>query len=378
MDSRSWRQYSTCVALRLPEVWAFRCYSTGAARACITLTWVAVCADLMEKFSRLAEEGEGDAVPLDRRIRQARGRTDAQAIQTMQEIERTILDEAEKLDLMDPIEKRDLERLREDRNLCAHPSLRPLGEFHDPSLQYARTHLAAALDSLLTHPPSQGRKALDRFRTHVIDPYFTGDSSYLTHAFFDSVKVTTRRRIIDLAVKHAVLELGEVPNPPGARMLADRMAACVVAFAVRDRNLVFEAMKKAAERLRDIPADAMIRTIGRLGQLDIFWQSVGEPMRGLFGSLIAVIPDPAFRGQIDYDNAMVLSLASIESVVDLVPQLKARFDRLSTGHKAYVIGHRPNGHFASLAPQLLRDAASWRKPSTSRALRSFRVAGFSP
>lgn len=37
---------------------AHRCYMSGAARASIALTWVAVCADLIEKFSRLAEDGE--------------------------------------------------------------------------------------------------------------------------------------------------------------------------------------------------------------------------------------------------------------------------------------------------------------------------------
>jgi hypothetical protein len=75
--------------------------------------------------------------------------------------------------------------------------------------------LAVALDALVTHPPSQGRKVIDRFRAYLIDQSFTGSSEYLTHAFFDNVKAITRRQIVDLPVKHAVLEL-DAPDPPGS------------------------------------------------------------------------------------------------------------------------------------------------------------------
>jgi uncharacterized protein (UPF0335 family) len=147
---------------------AYRCYASGAARASITLTWVAVCADLIEKVNRLAEDDETAAAELAVKIEDARNRgVDARAIQAMQEAERTILDKAAELELIDAIGQRELERLREDRHLCAHPSLRPLGEFYEPRIEYARAHLAVALEVVLTHPPSQGRKVIDRFKAHV-------------------------------------------------------------------------------------------------------------------------------------------------------------------------------------------------------------------
>jgi hypothetical protein len=40
---------------------AWRCYGAGAQRAAITLTWVAVCADLTAKIFHLADDGDGAA-----------------------------------------------------------------------------------------------------------------------------------------------------------------------------------------------------------------------------------------------------------------------------------------------------------------------------
>ncbi|WP_328435421.1 hypothetical protein [Streptomyces sp. NBC_00425] len=69
------------------------------------------------KLYQLAEDGEGDAALVVKRIDDARGRPDREAVRTMLDVENTILDVAEKLDLIDFVQKRELERLKEDRNL---------------------------------------------------------------------------------------------------------------------------------------------------------------------------------------------------------------------------------------------------------------------
>lgn len=339
---------------------AFRCYSTGAARACIALTWIAVCADLIEKINRLAEDGEAQATALANKIEGARGRTDPPAIQIMQDIEKTVLDAATELDLLDAVEKRELARLREDRNLCAHPSLRPLGELYEPSLEYARAHLAVALSALLTHPPSQGRKAMERFRAHIIDPSFSGSSEYLIHVFFDNVKASTRRQIVQVAVKHAVLEL-DAPDPPGAVIVANRMATCVLIFAKRDRDLVKEAMKKTAERLHEVDGGVQLRTAGRLGDLDVFWAALDDATRSQLDMVITNIPTPVpWPDQLDENTAAVLALVSVDNIRSRISALKAKFELLSSRDRATVISRRPSQYFAEWIPGLLRDASSFR------------------
>lgn len=88
----------------------------------------------------------------------------------MQDVERELLAKTGALELIDAIERRQLERIREDRHLCAHPSLRPLGTFVMPSVECARAHLVTALEALLIHPPSQGRRAVARSSIYVIFP----------------------------------------------------------------------------------------------------------------------------------------------------------------------------------------------------------------
>ncbi|MCM3301463.1 hypothetical protein [Streptomyces pseudogriseolus] len=53
-------------------------------------------------------------------------------------LEKTLLDTAEKLELIDFTQRKQLERIRDDRHLCAHPSIRPLGELYEPTMEYAR------------------------------------------------------------------------------------------------------------------------------------------------------------------------------------------------------------------------------------------------
>jgi hypothetical protein len=338
---------------------AYRCYTTGAARACITLTWVAVCADLIEKVSRLAEEGEGAAAIFIRKIEEARkGDTNPQTVKTMQEVEREILDKATELELIDPIAKRELERLREDRHLCAHPSLRSLGEFYEPRIEYARAHLAVALEALLTHPPIQGQKAMDRFRKHVIDPSFTESPGYLIHAFFNSVRSATRRQIVALAVKHAMLELS-VPEAIDAMTLAKRMAICVEIFAERDREMLRDLIRNNVERLRGESGGVQIRTLGRLGGIDVFWESVDEPTRSRFEDLVRDMPLPG-QGKFDENYATVLSLVAVDEIRSRIPTLQDRFTQLAVEDQADVIARRPSRYFASFVPKLLEKASSYQ------------------
>ncbi|MFF8882598.1 hypothetical protein [Streptomyces flaveolus] len=157
------------------------CYVSGSARGAIVLTWTAVCADLIARTQILHEEGESHAKDLVADVERAQGSAESEAIPNMLAPERTRLDTAEKLELINFTQREQLERIRDDRHLCAHPSIRPLGELYEPTMEYACAHLAAALGAVLIYPPSQGRKIVDSFLKHVVDPGFVYDTEYLTH-----------------------------------------------------------------------------------------------------------------------------------------------------------------------------------------------------
>jgi hypothetical protein len=330
---------------------AYGSYNTGASRASIILTWGAVCADLIEKFRRLSDDGEGVAVAIVTKIEKAREQNN---VKLMQNVEASLLEEAERMQLVDGVERRELERLREDRHLCAHPSLRPLGDFYSPSPEYARAHLTAALDSLLVHPPSQGRRVIDLFHEHVAAPDYVGSAEYIRHAFYDRVKPTARRRIVDLAAKIAVLELEATES----MQLANRMANCLRLFADRDRVLVHEVMLKVVDRLGEQSRSTQVRAVARLGDQEVFWSAVSP---ALFEQLSGLV-DGSVRETVvpTSDELDLLSLAAVEETRERLPGLKPILEKLPQKHLAEVIGRRPGPYFTKYLAQLLEGAPAWR------------------
>ena len=341
---------------------AWRCYGSGAYRACLAMTWAAVSADLIDKVTRLADDGEGEATPLATTIRTAQtAGLSTDGVRAMQEVEREIIKVAVKTELVDEVTARELERLREDRHLSVHPSLRGLGEPYAPSAEYARAHLASALDGLLTQPPSQGRKAVERFIAHVSDVTFVPSSGYLTHVFHDQVRSAARRGIIDLAAKHALLELPAV-DPPGATVIADRMAACLRVFAARDRGAVRDALAKTTDRLEHATNDVLVRAVGRVGDLDVLWEVLPDALVDRIRDLVDALPLPAAN---DWDGltdvqADLLSLAAVAPARDVLPVLLQRFESTSTAARAAAMARRVSAFFAPYVPGILDGAGSYR------------------
>ncbi|ENV52100.1 hypothetical protein F953_00465, partial [Acinetobacter junii CIP 107470 = MTCC 11364] len=80
----------------------------------------------------------------------------------------------------------DLNRLQEDRNRCAHPSMASDGEVFNPSAELARMHIRSAVEHLLQYPPAQGKYALDSLTSEVESEYFPTDVKKAVVAFESS------------------------------------------------------------------------------------------------------------------------------------------------------------------------------------------------
>ncbi|MDA2807188.1 hypothetical protein [Nocardiopsis suaedae] len=333
---------------------AVRAYSIGSARSAIILTWTAVCADLILKFERLADDGDGKAKEFASKIENVRSLTDVSvAIPQMQKIESDLLKEALDRQIIDTLDLRELERLKHDRNLCAHPSLTPLGEFFAPTTEYARAHLTSALNCLLTVPPSQGKRALERFQQHVTSSSFTDTPGFIARTFYDHTKEATRRQMVALAVKHAMLELDVGDLSVNAIEMARRMAACVHAFVERDRGQVAERMQGLRDDFARIEGAKMVRALGRLGDLDIFREAIGEETRTRINDLIQTQPSLA--------DEELLSLTSLEEVRAAFPTLEVSFAQTpSDAVRAQAIGRRPSAFFTGRLARMLREARGFR------------------
>jgi len=118
---------------------AVACYKAGAFRMCIVATWIAVVFDLIRKLQELDLAGDSNATA---RLQSLEETTRQGDLNRSLQFEREILDTARsQLELITPLEHRDLERLRDDRHRCAHPTMNTLEEAYQPPAELARYHL---------------------------------------------------------------------------------------------------------------------------------------------------------------------------------------------------------------------------------------------
>ena len=152
---------------------AVACYHSGAIRSCIVATWIAVVFDFLEKLKHL--ELSGDAKAQRKNEEYEKYRFDRN-IQALLKFERDVpILARDEFEFISHIECSDLERLLEDRNRCAHPSMNAADEIYSPSAEVARAHLRNAVTHLLGRPPVQGKAALSRIITEIQSMYFPTD-----------------------------------------------------------------------------------------------------------------------------------------------------------------------------------------------------------
>lgn len=152
---------------------AVNCYRGGAYRAAIVATWIAVCFDIIDKLRELNLSGDKAAEKIIEGLNKARASND---VASSLKFERELLDIArDQFELLSHLEHIDLDRLQQDRNRCAHPSLLSDEQVFQPSGELARLHIRSAVTHLLQYPPVQGKSALERLVREVDSEYFPGD-----------------------------------------------------------------------------------------------------------------------------------------------------------------------------------------------------------
>ncbi len=158
---------------------SIQCYKAGAYRSAIVNTWIAVVFDLVDKIRDLALTNDPVASRINTRyetyITQINAGND-QGVKNALEFERSIINTCGRdLEFFDHQQMRDLERLREDRHQCAHPSFQRAGVPHRPTAELARVHLRNAVEHVLSKAPIQGRTAIVEIVTTISSEYFPKD-----------------------------------------------------------------------------------------------------------------------------------------------------------------------------------------------------------
>ncbi|MEF9673860.1 hypothetical protein QNM99_23665 [Pseudomonas sp. PCH446] len=159
---------------------AVRCYKAGAYRATIVTAWIAVVFDLLDKIRELSLSGDAQARKLESIYNGFIAQINQQnqgGIKGALEFERKILETCrDDLQFFDSQQFLDLERLREDRHRCAHPSFQEPGVPYHPSAEQARLHIRNAVVHVLAMPPVQGKAALAELKILIGSAYFPLDA----------------------------------------------------------------------------------------------------------------------------------------------------------------------------------------------------------
>ncbi len=138
---------------------AITSYRSGAYRAALITTWIAVCVDIIEKIRELSSAGDGAAKALEERL----DRINPSDPSAMLAFEKELLEIAcNQLEFISVIERSHLERLKEDRNICAHPTFSVDGSQFSPLAETALSYIVQSANYLLIHAPVKGKVVVER------------------------------------------------------------------------------------------------------------------------------------------------------------------------------------------------------------------------
>lgn len=336
---------------------ALRCYNAGAVRSCIVATWAAVSADIIAKLVGLADEGHAQADEFRASVEKAQqAGLSGDGVREMQSIERALIDRAMDFELIDSIEAREMRRIQEDRNLCAHPSLRAEGQAYEPHAEVARGHLAVALTALLVNPPTQGRPLVAEFCTYMSDPLFVESKRQIRARFFDRARVATRRSIIAVAAKSALLHV----DPPDVTVpsadLARRMVFALRAFAEADHEAIRMGVSALRDRFSRADVTQHLGTLALMAHDAYYWEVVDAAVADRLQNFIAD-PDTPMNNVL----AMVLGTVTSREARNRLPALVQRFEQLSPEERQYVVNVAgPDEYFVDSIITLMAEAWNFR------------------
>lgn len=255
---------------------AVRAYQGGAFRAAIISTWVAVALDLVSKLRELADDGDQAAASelaiLDSAI-------EAKDKSRLQKFENGLLDMCR--DQFELISGRDhdvLTRLVSDRNVCAHPAFVSPDAVFSPSAEEARAHLASAVDAVLQHPPTPGKRLVQRFKAEIGGSAWPGNQSdlvdYLAERYFGQQRESARRQLAELIIKCSLGLPIDVPNRERLRLRYPKCARALNDVSPAQFDDAIASVVRKKEETVGLNEDEIRHAVGAFGDIATFWIAI--------------------------------------------------------------------------------------------------------
>ncbi|MGJ0508209.1 MAG: hypothetical protein ACR652_14040 [Methylocystis sp.] len=328
---------------------AVKAYKAGALRASLTSAWVALVYDLIAKYRELSVMGDAAAITF---ITSWDAATATNDVKKLLQLEAGILEDATaNTQVVNGIARTHLERLREDRHLCAHPAFSAEAQLFEPSPELVRLHLVNVVDLVLAQEPLQGRAIFDLYDADVQSPGFP-----TTHAkILDYVEQRYLARIRPQNIQNFGLVLAKSllkGVPPQWEPQQRKIISSLV--AVRERapqawpNIFF-----AIARLLDtLDPASRPRAIAFIAAFPDFWQQLQEPTR------------TALQATVDNANPATLTDYRILAGVTVAPfraGLLAVIAGLNRDRLAAAVAARALADLWPRAVEMYQGSGGWRE-----------------
>lgn len=328
---------------------AIRAYSAGALRSAVISTWVAVALDLTGKIRELAELGELEAKTYVQKLDQA---IDGPNVPELQRLENQLLDTCrDRFELIGQREHQELSRLYADRHVCAHPAYVSPEQVFAPTPEQVRAHLAVVVDAVLRHPPTPGRRALDRFMAEARGtawPYGPALAEHLRARYLDRGKASLQRNLAQVIVK------GCLEPPDGDEALSGRMREAALALDVVAPDLLEQALREVVTRREETSGlndDQLLRLIGTLGGLTLTWHAIPPTSCSRAVAVLRAAPAAYFA-----QHPLAAQPADPEAAAAVLGKLE-ELERVDLAH---VVAAAPDPVLVPLVLRHLREAGGYR------------------
>ncbi len=265
---------------------AVACYRAGAFRACIVMTWTAVVFDFIHKLRELELSGDANAAQQLQQFENIRTDND---IRRSLEFERHMLIKArDDFELISHSEYTDLERLRKDRNRCAHPSLQVSGDPYQPTAELARYHLRNAVTHFLQQPPVQGKAAQELIWKDIESAFFPTDIKSARDIFKKGLLARARPPLIRAMIVGLTKDLLKQDLTVKERLPRfSALNAILEMYVAIGEQVLFDDLPRIISRLDD---SHWPNVITYLRNVPIAWSAMGEPGRIKAETFIATMP----------------------------------------------------------------------------------------
>jgi len=324
-------------------------YRTGAYRASLITTWIAVCVDIIEKIRELSLSED----PAAKKWEQQLDKIQPNDPRAMLDFERDLLNIAcDELQLISTIEKSHLERLKDDRNICAHPTFSDDGSQFSPPAELALAYIVQSANYLLVHPPVKGKVIVQRLYELINEPSFPEDEE---KAFTLLSSENNLGRVKDSGVRNlAILILKRIfrDETGVSQELLNRLSASLSAIQRLYPEIYAEVVSnKLVGMLSEANDTRLKRIFPFLSLRNELWSKVEHAERVRIEGLInAMSPEEISKYQ-------VTRLVDINA--DIRNQVFEKIDRLNNVEKAKVIAGYPSVFFKDRSILLFSESLSF-------------------